>query len=69
MIYVPIFIGLRTYSASHMPEHDIFQNGSSVEFCYGTNVDFVYVRSYDQKKKYSKEMKQFYSYYKKSKTV
>ncbi|KAL4132493.1 hypothetical protein QTP88_009632 [Uroleucon formosanum] len=61
--------GLRTYSTSHMPEHNIFKNGSSVEFCYGTNVDFVYVRSYDQKKKYSKEMKQFYSYYKKKENL
>ncbi|XP_060862617.1 uncharacterized protein LOC132939463 [Metopolophium dirhodum] len=56
--------GLRTYSTSHMSVDNIFKNGSSVEFCYGTNINFVYIRSYDQKKKYSKEMKQFYAYYK-----
>lgn len=65
----PTHIDLRTYSTSCMSIHNIFKNGSSVEFCYGKNIDIVYVRSYDQKKIYSKEMKQFYAYYKKSKTT
>lgn len=69
MFFVLTFIDLRTNFTSHMSVHNIFKNGSSVEFCYGTNINVVYIRSYDQKKKYSKEMKQFYAYYKISKTI
>lgn len=68
VFYVPIYIDSITDSTSNTA-HNIFKNGSLVEFCYGTNIDFVYVRNYDQKKIYSKEMKQFYAYYKKSKTI
>lgn len=45
----------------------MFKNGSLVEFCFGTNIDFVFVSSYEQKKKYFSEMKQFYDYCVKSK--
>lgn len=44
----------------------LFQNGSSVQFSYGTNIDFVFIKSYEQKQKYSNEMNHFYNYYKKS---
>lgn len=65
-----MYIDLITDSTPYMSVHNnIFKNGSLVEFCYGTNIDFVYIRNYDQKKIYSKEMKQFYAYYKKSKTI
>lgn len=47
-------------------EQHMFQNGSLVQFCYGTNIDFVFIRSYEQKQKYSYEMNQFYNFYKKS---
>lgn len=47
-------------------EQHLFQNGSLVQFCYGTNIDFVFIRSYEQKQKYSYEMNQFYNFYKKS---
>jgi len=63
------YIDLITCSTAHISVHDVFKNGSLVEFCYGTNNNFVYIRSYDKKKKYSKEMKQFYAYYKNSKTI
>ncbi|CAH1715541.1 unnamed protein product [Aphis gossypii] len=62
------FSDLITDSTSNTA-HNIFKNGSLVEFCYGTNIDFVYVRNYDQKKMYSKEMKQFYAYYKKKENL
>lgn len=42
----------------------MFKNGSTVEFCYGTNIDFVYIRMYEQNEQYENEMKQFYDYYK-----
>ncbi|XP_025196064.1 uncharacterized protein LOC112595166 [Melanaphis sacchari] len=54
---------------SYTSVHNIFKNGSLVEFCYGTNIDFVFIRSYDEKKKYSNEMKQFYAYYKKKENL
>lgn len=56
LLYCFIKIGLNTN------EFHIFKNESSVEFCYGTNIDYVYIRSYEQKRKYLKEMKQFYVY-------
>lgn len=47
-------------------ECHLFKNNTFVEFVYGTNINFVYIRSYEEKQKYCNVMKMFYSYYKKS---
>lgn len=58
IFYVPTYIDLITDSTSYTA-HNIFKNGSLVEFCYGTNIDFVYVRNYDQKKYIQKKWNSF----------
>jgi len=47
----------------------LFKNGSLVEFCYGKNIDCIYIKSYVAKQKYSNEMEQFYTHYKNSKLL